>query len=284
MANRRGVLYITGALLIIGPPAFWLVSTIPVTPSTSSLTPVTLAADAAAPSGSALVSLAQRDPMALVRLGIERYDKTIRQYRCVLTKQERLGDELTEVQEIELRYRESPRSVYMIWKANADQARRALYLPEDSAYTSQNGEELARVEPAGAIARLFVKDIFMPIHGPDARKASRRAIDEAGFRATFRLLEAYNAVAAERGVLDLRYGGIGEIGGRPTYILLRDLPYTGPTGPYPDARMVLHLDQEWLLPVAVYSYADHAQKTLLGSYVFTQIEINPSFAPDAFAF
>ena len=67
-------------------------------------------------------------------------------------------------------------------------------------------------------------------------------------------------------------------------IILRDLPYAGPTGAYPDARMVLHLDQQWLLPVAVYSYADHAQKVLLGSYVFTQVEVNPGFGNDAFRF
>jgi hypothetical protein len=62
------------------------------------------------------------------------------------------------------------------------------------------------------------------------------------------------------------------------------LPYDGPEGTYPDARMVLHLDQEWLLPTAVYSYADHEGKDLLGSYVFTKVRLNPGLTDDAFKF
>lgn len=283
MSHRRGILYVAGALLIVGPPALWIVSSIPA----AARHPAAALAGRAAPGAnvtSDLETLAQRDPMALVRLGRQRYDETVREYRCVLTKQERLGDELTEVQEVELRFRESPRSVYMLWMSNADQTRRALYLPSERDYVNERGEPLARVEPNGAIARLFVKDIFLPIHGPEARKVSRRFIDEAGFRATFELLEMYNGIAAERGVLDLQYSGTGVVDGRPTFVLVRNLPYTGPAGPYPDARMVLHLDQQWLLPVAVNSYADHAERELLGSYVFTQIDLSPDFGADAFQF
>jgi hypothetical protein len=283
MARRRGILYVAGALIIMGPPALWIVSSLPAATRRPVAAPVERVTPVGASVGD-LAALAERDPMALVRLGRERYEQTVREYRCLLVKQERLGNKLSSVQEVELRFRESPRSVYMIWRSNADGARRALYLPDDRAFVNDGGEPLARVEPNGAIARLFVKDLFLPIHGPDARKASRRAIDEAGFHATFDLLEAYNAAAAERGVLDLRYAGTGVVDQRPTFVLVRDLPYAGPNGPYPDARLVLHLDQQWLLPVAVYSYADHLEKDLLGSYTFTQVELNPDFSADAFQF
>ena len=283
MARRRGILYVAGALIIVGPPALWIVSSLPAATRRPVAAPVERVTPVGASVGD-LAALARRDPMALVRLGRERYEQTVREYRCVLVKQERLGNKLSPVQEVELRFRESPRSVYMLWRSNADGARRALYLPDDRAFVNDGGEPLARVEPNGAIARLFVKDLFLPIHGPDARKASRRAIDEAGFHATFDLLEAYNAAAAERGVLDLRYAGTGVVDRRPTFVLVRDLPYAGPNGPYPDARLVLHLDQQWLLPVAVYSYADHLEKDLLGSYTFTQVELNPDFSADAFQF
>jgi hypothetical protein len=283
MTSRRGILYVAGALLIVGPPALWIISSLPVAARVPTDVPVTHAASIA-PVNTDLAGMAERDPMALVRLGQQRYEQTIHEYRCVLVKQERLDNKLSAVQRVELRFRESPRAVYMLWQSNADGARRALYLPGDRAYINDKGEALARVEPNGAIARLFVKDIYLPIHGPDARKASRRAIDEAGFRATFDLLEAYNALAAKRGVLDLRYAGTGVVDGRPTYVIVRDLPYSGPNGVFPDARLVLHLDQEWLLPTAVYSYADHQERELLGSYEFTQIELNPGFGRDAFQF
>lgn len=282
MTKRRGILYITGALLIAGPPFAWLVSSIPVEAPVSR-PEVTLAADREPLPAQDLRALALRDPMRLVEQGREYYDRNIREYRCTLVKQERLGNKLTDVQEIEIRYRENPYAVYMLWKSNPDGARRALHMHSDD-YVDERGRKLVRVEPNGAVARLFTKDIFLPLDGAQVRKESRRAIDEAGFRSTFELLEHYNAIAKERGVLDLKLAGTGEIDGRPTYVLQRDLPYQGADGPYPDARMKLHLDQEWLLPVAVYSYADHNEETLLGSYVFTDIEINPNFDELAFSF
>jgi len=284
MTRRRGILYITGAFFIIGPSALWFVSSVPLTPRHQAIVPVrevSLASHEMA--SSPLSALARRDPMALVRLGLDKYEREVREYRCVLVKQERLGKKLSDPQEVELRFREDPFAVYMIWKTNADGARRALYMHGDD-YVDKKGRELARIEPNGALARLFTKDIFLPLDSRQVRKQSRRSIAEAGFRSTFELLEAYNAVAEERGVLDLRYGGEGVVDGRPTFIIVRDLPYEGPDGPYPDARMVLHLDQEWLLPVAVYSYADRDEKELLGSYVFTRIELNPNFDELAFKF
>jgi hypothetical protein len=282
MADRREILYVTGVLVVAGAALAWIVTGNPATARSPGPVPVEREALQITDQQN-LGALAQRDPMALVRLGRERYEATVREYRCVLVKQELLATKLSPVQEVELRYRESPRAVYMIWKANAEGARRALYI-DQSDFVNEQGQKLARVEPAGAVVRLLVKDIFLPMHGPEARKASRRALDEAGFRASFELLEAYNAVAAQRGVLDLRYGGIGSVDGRPTYVIVRDLPYDGPTGAFPDARMVLHLDQEWLLPVAIFSYADHAETALLGSYVFSKVELNPGFDEEAFKF
>ncbi len=281
MKNRGTVIYATTMLVVAGGGLAGIISSNPARASGPGPAPVEH--ETRINDTQNLGALAQRDPMALVRLGLQRYEKNVHEYRCVLVKQELLGDKLSPIQEIELRFREKPRSVYMIWMTNAESARRALYM-DQSSFVDDQGRKLARVEPAGAIARLFVKDIFLPIHGSEARKASRRSLDEAGFRATYELLQAYNAVAAERGVLDIHYGGTGTVDGRPTYVIVRDLPYEGPGGPFPDARLVLHIDQEWLLPVAIYSYSDHDEKSLLGSYVFTKINLNPGFGDDAFKF
>ncbi len=286
MKTRRGLFYAVGALLIVAPPAIWFVSGFDAhlagtagAPASPAAGPArTLSADRAE-----LAALAERDPMELVRRGIERYDREVRSYRCVFIKQELLPGGISEVQEIEVRYRESPRTVYMLWRKNADQARRALYA-DSPEYLDKSGQKLARVEPAGALARLFVSDVKVLVDGAEAKKSSRRGIDEFGFRAAYDLLVKYNTLAAERGVLDLKYGGMGEIDGRPTFKLIRHLPYEGPTGPYPDARLVLHIDQEWLLPVAIFSYADTAERELLGSYVYTKVELNPPLTEADFTF
>lgn len=229
------------------------------------------------------VPAAAPDPLELVRAGRKRYQEQVRDYRCVLLKQELIDGALTPVQTVEVRYRSTPQSVFMIWQENADQVKRALFI-DDGKNLDTDGNKLARVEPAGAIVRLFVSDIMMPIHGPRARKASRRTIDECGFLATFDILDRINAVAAQRGELDFRYEGVSQIDGRETHVLVRYLPYQGEGGLYPDAKMVMHLDREWLIPVAIYSFADREGRNLLGSYLFTQIELNPGLDDDDFRF
>lgn len=229
------------------------------------------------------LSLARRDPWALASLGRQFYEEEIDDYTCVFLKQERIDGGLRDVEEIEVRYREEPTTVYMIWKRNADQAKRVLFI-DTPQFVNGKGEKVARVEPAGALIRLIISDILMPIHGERARQTSRRFIDQFGLRSTFDLFDRYNELGAKHGVLDLRFAGEGEIDGRPTYVIERHLPYDGPDGIWPDAKMVMHLDQKWLLPTAVYSYADSAGQVLLGSYVTTKLRLNPGLSDEAFEF
>lgn len=247
------------------------------------LTPNVLAATATASfSPSELRRIAQSDPMQLARIGRDWYAHSVRDYSCVFFKQEFIDNELTPVQKIRVLYREAPHSVYMTWLENPDGAKRALYVKGRN--VDDDGQERAQVEPAGPVIRLFVSETLVPIRGSLSKKASRRTIDEFGFKSTFDMLFTFNAIAEHRGTLKLSYAGEGSIDGRPTFIIIRNLPYDGPNGAYPDARMVLHLDQEWLLPVAVYSYADAEGKKLLGSYVSTEVRLNPGLGDAAFQF
>jgi len=227
--------------------------------------------------------LAARDPWAVARLGQERYDRDIREYTCVFVKRERIDGKLRDVEEIEVRYRDEPKTVFMIWKRNAQQAKRVLF-KDTPEYVNDKGEKVAHVEPAGALIRLIVSDVLMPIHGKRAHQSSRRFIDQFGFRSTLDLLDRYNQLGADCGALEYSYDGAGEIDGRPTYRFIRYLPYNGPDGIWPDAKMVMHLDQEWLLPTAVFSYADREGAVLLGSYVHTKIRLNPGLDDAAFEF
>ncbi|TWT44537.1 hypothetical protein RAS1_09520 [Phycisphaerae bacterium RAS1] len=288
-SSRRGALYASAIFLLAAPAALWLVlshvglrtggapsgsaalAAIPPPPAT----PVTMAVPE--------IATAALDPTELVRAGRERYEQQVRDYRCVLLKQEWIDGALTPLQTVEVRYRSTPRSVYMIWQQNADQVKRALFV-DDGRNIDSDGNKLARVEPAGAIVRLFVADVMIPIRGERARRASRRTIDECGFLATFDILDRVNAAATQRNELDFRYEGASQIDGRETHVLVRYLPYQGEGGVYPDAKMVMHLDREWLLPVAIYSYSDHEGRNLLGSYLFTQVSLNAGLGDDAFQF
>lgn len=231
----------------------------------------------------ALPERLQRDPYLIARLSRERYEREVRDYRCVFVKQERIDGELKPVEEIDVRYRKSPASIYMTWLRNADQVKRCLYIDRPD-FVDERGRKFALVEPAGMLVRLIVSKVEIPIHDKLARQASRRTIDEFGFGATLDLLDRYNEVASKRGVLNLRYAGEGVVDGRPTYVLERFLPYDGPNGDYPDARLVIQFDQETLMPVSVKSYADEAGTHLLGSYEFRQVRLNPGLTEADFRF
>jgi hypothetical protein len=222
--------------------------------------------------GDSYERMAQTDPLRLLRIALDKYDHSVRDYVVTFTKQELVGSRMTAEQETRVKFREEPFSVNMLWTRNADKVRRAIYV-EDK-WTGDHGEKLAIVEPAGAIARFFVDYVKRPIDGPDARKAARRRLDQFGFRNSLRLILKYCDKAAERGELGLAYLGSGEIDGRPTYVIERRLPYNGDETLYPDRVLVVHLDKELLLPTCCEAYADDAKTKMLGRYMLTDAEFN----------
>jgi len=222
------------------------------------------------------------DPLEMLRAAERRCEQEVRDYRCIFLRQERMGRKLSKQQAIDVLYRAEPRSVYMTWTRNTDRVKRALYI--EGVNLGKRGEQQVRVEPAGALIRLVVDELSIPVRGKEARKSSRHTIDQFGFHAVLERINRSNERFKQLGVLQWAYEGEGVIDGRPTHVLARHLPYTGPHGRYPDARLVVHLDQAWHLPVAVYSYADKHERMLLGSYVSTQVKLNPGIPAIAFRF
>lgn len=216
--------------------------------------------------------LAQADPMEFLYRCREHYRRNYRDYTCTFVKQERIGSRITAEQVVDVKFREEPYSVSMHWVRNADQADRVTYIA--GKWKDADGRDQAWCQPAGAILSLFVPRILQPIHGARAERASRRTIDQFGFANTLDLIIKYCERSRDDGELDLRYVGRGSINDRPTYVFERRLPYTGREEPYPDALLVFHMDSEWLVPMACFSYADETGDDLLGKYVLTDTAFN----------
>ena len=223
-------------------------------------------------------------PLSLLEKGLQRCERSIRDYTVTFTKQERIGGKLRPEQQIEVKFKEEPFSVLMQWVRNPDKARRVIYVQGHR--VDEQGRELALAEPEGAIARLLVPSIALPINGSEAQATSRRTIDQFGFENALELIIKYCRLAATEKGFDLRYVGDGTVGGRETYVLERVLPYAGENGAYPDRRAVVHLDKQWLIPLSTHCYADDAKTELLASYVFTDVRLNVGltdrdFTPEA---
>ncbi len=243
-------------------------------------TPVSTTLASVAPDVS-LDALARTDPLAFVRRCRDEYVRRgIRDYTCRFVKQESVADRLGQVEEVSVRFREQPFSVDMQWIKNASSAKRALYVKD--AWVDDHGRQLAWFKPKGALLQLFVPKIKQPITGRRAKKAARRSLDQFGFRSTLDLIIKYTERARQNDELILRYVGEGVIEGRATWVFERQLPYTGREEPYPDALLIYHIDQQWLVPTACYSYADPAGLELLGSYVITDVRFDVGLGDDDF--
>ncbi|GMU23956.1 MAG: hypothetical protein AMXMBFR13_40330 [Phycisphaerae bacterium] len=224
-----------------------------------------------------LEARAAKDPLGVLQMALDRYDRSVRDYTCTFTKQELVNGKLTQEQVMRAMFREKPFSVRLEWTQNADKCSRVLYVADK---WLEKGRQMAVVEPAGAIAQLFVSYVMRPIDGEDARKSSRRTIDQFGLRNSLLLTLKYCQLAAEKKILDLAFKGTSKIGERPTLVFERRLPYTGDDGFWPDRVLVVHLDRELLLPVLCEAFADDQKTRLLGRYQSSDIELNSNL-PDA---
>jgi hypothetical protein len=223
----------------------------------------------------------EADPLAFLLRCRENYDRRFHQYSCMFTKQELIDGALTNEQRMMVSFREEPFSVNMRWVAGAVNARQVTYI--EDRWPDAEGTNQAWCKPAGAIASIFIKKILQPIHGDRAKAESRRTIDQFGFANTLDLIIKYAEISKKRGEMDLRYAGRGSINGRPTYVIERRLPYNGTEDPYPDRLGVFHIDTEWLLPTASFSYADDQGKQLLGRYLLTEPDFSQNFADADFS-
>jgi hypothetical protein len=225
-------------------------------------------------------ALARREPLAFLEQCLRRYREEVRDYRAVFSKQERIDGDLRALQRANVRVRAEPLSVDMEFFENVREAKRALYVA--GAWFDDDGVPQVWAKPGGAILRAVVPRIQQPVAGKRAKAASRRSIDQFGFGRTLELILEYSYKAQRAGQLRLQFAGQGLIDGRPTYVFKRWLPYDGDESNYPDNLLVFHIDQDWHLPTAVYAYSDDAGEQLLGSYVFSEVELNPGYTADDF--
>jgi hypothetical protein len=225
------------------------------------------------PPVSRIPQLLQADPLAFLRMARQEYERKVRDYVCHFSKQERLTEKLGPRQLVDVKFREGPYSVFMHFKENPGNARRVLYVKDRIV---KKGEQYAVIQPEGAIARLLVRSVERAVNGSDARSASRRTLADFGFARSLELIIQYAAVAQQQeGRSVLRFAGEGRVDGRPTYIIERRLPpeIRAKNG-WPDTLLIVHLDQEWLVPVCCKAFSDLAGRRLVGEYVFTAVSFN----------
>ncbi len=185
---------------------------------------------------------------------------------------------MTAEQELEVKFRAEPFSVMLKWIRNRGCVDRVIYVKDkwvDHGAKDPAFRQLALAQPS-SLAGFFIKSTKQPIRGTFAKRSSRHFIDEFGFDESLRLFTKYCRMAAATGELKLEFKGETSFGGRPVWMLRRQLPYSNETGVYPDRLADLYIDKEHLVPVAIYCYSDDDRqpRDLLGKYEYRDIRFD----------
>lgn len=207
-----------------------------------------------------MITLAENDHIALLEMAVDRYDRTIRDYSGTFIKQERIKGELGPVQVIAFKFRQEPFSLFMEWKENPLGADRLLYVE------GKNDDKML-IHPTGLLK--WLKCLKLSPNSKQARKSTLRPCEKFGFRRN--MLEALKVyrLAKQNDELTIKSSGPETIDGREYLILERTLPEKKG---YSTARLVVHLDLEYVLPVQITCY--DRQGNLISRYAFADLKFN----------
>ena len=214
--------------------------------------------------------LAESDPAAFLQLCRNYCRVRIRDYVCLFVKEELLADGLSPERHMEVHFREDPFSVDLKWTKNPQLASRMSYV---KGWQDQAGNPIAHFHLRGGLSLLAPKGVYRCIYADGIGTESRRPIDQFGLCHMLDMMVATNERAAGNPEFSLRFLGENTFNSRPTFLFERKLPYSE-GGDWPDRHMLVHIDADHLVPIALFAYADDENQSLLGRYEFRDLRCN----------
>ncbi len=204
----------------------------------------------------------RKDPLAFLQHVRDWCRKRIRDYTCHFQKLERVDGELQRPEQMRMKFRADPFSVYLKWIGDVSEGQEALYVK--GKYKGK-----VQVHPSGFLGVIF-RHVGLDPEGKTARKHSRRPLTMAGIVNMVDLVTKQCEETHERGDLTLTYEGVRTEAGRPAYVLKRLLP---PGKGYPCETLVMFIDVETLACVRTDAYDWDGE--LISHYFYTNINFAP---------
>jgi hypothetical protein len=209
-------------------------------------------------------ALAQKDPLEFLKAALKWSEENVAGYTCQFTKQEKIGDELGDVETMQMKFRESAFSVYLKWIGDTSKGQEVIY--SEGLFDNK-----AVVHPSGFLGILFRRVPIDP-ESKLAMKHSRRPITSAGMTNMLRLIVPQCEESLANGDLTLTYEGLRDQGGRPTHVIKRVLPNQNNN---PCAVLTIYIDREYM--ICVRTDAFNWDGSLLSQYIYSDFVINPAF-------
>jgi len=255
-------------------------SAVVASPAAQTIAPAASAAPTAAP-GKFEFDLVQKPGehplmpvIRTVKMSQEEFDRTVQDYQCQLTKQERVDGELGEKQMILLKVKDNPFSVYMSF-LKPFAGREVCYVD------GQNQGKLVVLE--AGYKRMLGKMNLDP-NGSLAMKGQRHPITNVGIRnLTVKLLKMWEG-ETKFGECEVTTNADAKIAGRPATMLQVVHPVPRQDFKFHVAR--LFIDNELKIPVHfdAFMWPEQAGETppLEESYTYTNLKLNNGFTAREF--
>lgn len=205
----------------------------------------------------------------LAKEGLGEIDANVRGYSAVLTKQENIKGKVGPAQQLALKVRHQPFSVYAKF-IQPFAGREVLY------NSAKNKDKLVALEGSGW--KRTIGKVHLPVEGPLAMSGQRYPITMTGMRF---LTEELLRIADQ----DVKYGecnvtyGVHDINGRPCTMIKVEHPVPRKNFRFNIAR--IFVDHELRIPTGYDAYTwptqTGGQPVLEESYFHTNVALNPGF-------
>ncbi len=218
--------------------------------------------------------LALREMIDILNVGVGRLEQ-IDNYSFVFDRQERIDGELRENQQIQVKLRHAPFSVYMQW-LTGDRGRELLY--------TENQNENRMLVKLGGLKGRFIPTLKLDPNGDQAKSESRHPVTQAGLVNLAREIiknrrNDLTAPVTPRCVIEPGHS----FNERPCTRVFLEYASTEQSPVY--RKTITLIDDELSLPVYVRNYTwpnenmvDVEQETLIECYAFSEIQIERQLA------
>ncbi len=231
-------------------------------------------AETAVANGVLTGAAAMQKNIDLLEKGMAEFGK-IPDYMCTFTKQERVGGDLSKVQQISLKLRHDPLSIYMKWRSG-ETGQQVIYV------AGQNDGKML-VKAGGLKGRLGT--LSLDPHSALAMSQSRHPVMMVGLMKAAEQIVQYQKEAVARGKgfrCELRDDA--EFDGRPCYLCLCEYESAVYSAEYRKSEILI--DKQWSMAVSVknFTWAQDAnpetidEDTLIEHYMYTDIQLQQQFA------
>jgi hypothetical protein len=232
-------------------------------------------------SGALTGKWAMQMSVLILQKGMAEFSK-VPDYTATFTKIERIDGDLTDEQQIGLKVRQAPFSVYMKWRSGGERGQQVIYV-------HQQNEGNMLVKPGGIKGRLFKEPLPLDPHGAMAMSQARYPVMMVGLHALADRIVKLQLAQIERGHgFQCEFRDDVEFDSRPCYRCFVTYESEADSPEYRQSEIII--DKQLSMPVFVRNWtwgrdvdpATIDEATLIEHYAYTDVQISQQLADNDF--